>query len=212
MRSTFQCFSHIDKFVKGRHRINTDRHILRFVFFIYLRHLKTQLSLCLPVTHTSRTHRARPLCAHHVCLYDNKNSGNKSMAVWYLAQKGWCLVNTCTHRTLKVLRSGYFCFCRLPVNKIYPDTGISISANLYIHSALIVCNEKKYSLNKWLLVSLFDSFVQTASCVFYSSNSLYWLSILLLSLLSLHKISSAQQTYFLVYSLFGMWLLITART
>lgn len=143
MRSTFQCFSHIDKFVKGRHRINTDRHILRFVFFIYLRHLKTQLSLCLPVTHTSRTHRARPLCAHHVCLYDNKNSGNKSMAVWYLAQKGWCLVNTCTHRTLKVLRSGYFCFCRLPVNKIYPDTGISIiSANLYIHSALIVCNEK----------------------------------------------------------------------
>lgn len=116
------------------------------------------------------------------------------------------------NRTFKVLRSGYFCFCRLPVNKIYPDTGISISANLYIHSALIVCNEKKYSLNKWLLVSLFDSFVQTSSCVFYSSNPLYWLSILLLSLLSLHKISSAQQTYFLVYSLFGMWLLITART
>lgn len=82
-------------------------------FSIYLRHLKTQLSLRLPVTHTSRTHRARPLCAHHVCLYDNKNSGNKNMAVWYLAQKGWCLVNTCTQSHIKSSALRLFLF--LPV-------------------------------------------------------------------------------------------------
>ena len=75
-----QCFPHIDYFVAVRHRLNTGRHTLSFVFFTLLRtrSVLDQLHfLSLRVCHSRVSHTnantAPPLRAHHVCLACHEN-------------------------------------------------------------------------------------------------------------------------------------------